>query len=148
MLKKDNTHTITLFLFNENRKSVFFNVLGSIIYGIIDKYFSIKYLCTQQDRLSSNVRSLKDSPSLAHCRAKVSRHHSPPWYEHVTLLTPGVGNMILVEDYNSVLHIPVHEMQLDVGVAGCTPWTSLNQATNGHFSPRKCHPLLPWSQKR
>ena len=50
-------------------------------------------------------------PYLAHCGAKVSHHHIPLEYEHVTLLIPGVGARALVEDHNSVLHVPVHEIK-------------------------------------
>ena len=50
-------------------------------------------------------------PSLSHCSAEVSHCHFLPWYEHVTLITPGVEERYLVEDHHGDLRITFHERQ-------------------------------------
>ena len=49
-------------------------------------------------------------------------------YRNVALIAPRVGEQDFVEDHNSVLQVPVNRMQMEVGVAGLLPWTSLTQA--------------------
>ena len=61
MLKKDNTNFITILIFYEHRKTMLFNVLGSVIFGIMEKYCFLDDLCIQQDKPSSNDRSIKDT---------------------------------------------------------------------------------------
>ena len=52
-------------------------------------------------------------------------------YTNVELIAPRLGSRVFVEDQNSFLQMPVNVMQLEVGVAGIPPWTSLNQAVDG-----------------
>ena len=80
---------------------------------------------------------------LENCVAEVSQCHFPPWYEHTTLITLGLGSRALVDDQNCVLHVPVHEIKLEVGATGHPTWTYLHRAVDGHVHPRKCHPILP-----
>ena len=67
-------------------------------------------------------------------------------YKNVALISQGVGARSFVEDHNSVLQVPVHVMQLEVGVTGITPWTSLNQAIDGHGHMQEGHPVLMFSK--
>ena len=82
------------------------------------------------------------SPAFAHCGAKVSCHHCLPGYEHVALIAPGVESRALVEDHNGFLHMPVCEMQLEVGMNSLPPWTYLNPAVNGRGSLQEGHPVF------
>ena len=82
------------------------------------------------------------SHGFAHCGAKVSCHHCLLGYEHVALIAPGVDYRDLIEDHNGVLHMPVHEMQLEVGANGLPPWTHLNWAVNGCGQPQEGHPVF------
>ena len=89
------------------------------------------------------------SPNFAHCGYKVSCRHCLLGYEHVAIVTPGVGSRALFEDHNGVLHVPVHDMQSEVGVNGLPHWTSLNRAVNGRGCPQEGHPafLRPMDRK-
>ena len=60
-------------------------------------------------------------PDFVHFGAKVSWHYFLLGYEHVSLIVPGVGSRSLVEDHNGLLHMSVHEMQLEVGTNGLPP---------------------------
>ena len=60
-------------------------------------------------------------PSLSLFGSRVSCRHCPPGYEHVTLIAPGVVSRSLVEYHNYLLHVPVHEIQLEFGVTGIPP---------------------------
>ena len=82
------------------------------------------------------------SPDFTYCGAKVSCHHCLPGYEHVAMIASGVESRALVEDYNGVLHMPVHGMQSEVGVNSLPPWTYLNRAVNGRGRPQEGHPVL------
>ena len=82
------------------------------------------------------------SPAFAHCGAKVSCHHCLPGYEHVALVAPGVESRALVEDHNGVLHMPVHGMQLEVGMNSLPPCTYLNRAVNGCGRLQEGHPVF------
>ena len=46
VLKRENTHVIEILMFNKNIKILFFELLGSIIYGIIENYFCLDFLYT------------------------------------------------------------------------------------------------------
>ena len=48
-------------MFYEHIKTMFFNILGSIIYCIIDRYICPDYLCLQQDKLSFNNKAFQNS---------------------------------------------------------------------------------------
>ena len=74
-------------------------------------------------------------PTFAHCGAKVSCCHCILGYDYITIIAPGVGSNALFEDHHGILHIPVHEMQLEVDANGLPPWTSLNWAVNGRGIP-------------
>ena len=63
-------------------------------------------------------------------------------YKNVALISPRVGARDFVEDKNSILQMPVNIMQLEVGVAGLPPWTSLNQAVYRRGHLREGHPVL------
>ena len=71
------------------------------------------------------------SPAFLHCGANVSCRHFLLVYEHVALIAPEVGSRALFEDHNFVLHVPVHEIQSEVGANDCPPWTYLNRAFGG-----------------
>ena len=81
-------------------------------------------------------------PPLAHCGAEVSRRHHLPGYEHVALILLWVGDRALVGDHNVVLHVPVHEIQAEVGADGFPSWKALNQAVDGRGHPRELHMLF------
>ena len=81
-------------------------------------------------------------PDFTHCGAKVSCHHCLPVYEHAAPIAPGVDSRYLVEDHNGFLHMPVHEMQSEVGMNSLPPWTYLNQAVNGRGCPQEGHPVF------
>ena len=51
--KKDNTRVIALLIFYENRNTVIFKVLGSVIYWIMYNYLCVDYMCSRQGLLSS-----------------------------------------------------------------------------------------------
>ena len=63
-------------------------------------------------------------------------------YKNVALIAPRVGSRAFVEDNTSVLLVPTNIMHLEVGVAGLTPCTSLNQEVDGRVHLQECHPLL------
>ena len=65
------------------------------------------------------------SPAFENCGANVSCCHFLLSYEHVAIIAPGVGYKALFEDHNGILHVPVHEIQSEVGANGLPPWTSL-----------------------
>ena len=48
VLRKDNTHVISLLMFYENIKKMIFMVLISVVYCIMDNYFCDDYLCCQR----------------------------------------------------------------------------------------------------
>ena len=50
-LDKDNTRVTALPILNENRKTMIFKVLGSVIYWIMDNYLCVDYLCLQQAKI-------------------------------------------------------------------------------------------------
>ena len=58
-----------------------------------------------------------------------------------------MGGGDLVEDYNGVLKLTVHEMQPEVGASGCPPWMALNQAVDGRGNIREGHPVLIWRKE-
>ena len=82
------------------------------------------------------------SPAFTHCGAKVSCYHCLPGYEHVAMIAPGIESRDLVEDHNGVLHIPVHEIQSEVGMNSLPPWKYLNQAANGLGRLQEGHPVF------
>ena len=43
VLKRENTHVIEILMFNKNIKILFFELLGSIIYDIIENYFCLDF---------------------------------------------------------------------------------------------------------
>ena len=51
VLDKDNTRVTALPILNENRKTMIFKVLGSVIYWIMDNYLCVDYLCLQQAKI-------------------------------------------------------------------------------------------------
>ena len=82
------------------------------------------------------------SPAFEHCGAKVSCRHFLLVYGNFAIIAPGVGSRALFEDHNGVLHVPVHEMQSEVGANGLPPWTYLNWSVNGHGRPQEGHPVF------
>ena len=64
---------------------------------------------------------LELSPAFEHCGTKVSCRHCLLVYEHYLMIAPGVGSRSLFEDHNGFLHVPVHEIQLEVGANGLPP---------------------------
>ena len=48
MLSKENTHVLSLMMFNANIKSMILNLLVSFLYWTIEKYLYAYYLCLQQ----------------------------------------------------------------------------------------------------
>ena len=62
-------------------------------------------------------------------------------YKNVALIAPRVGARAFVEDHNSSLQMPVHIIQMEVGVAGLPPWTSLNHTVDGRGHLWEGHPL-------
>ena len=63
-------------------------------------------------------------------------------YKNVALIVPMVGANEFVEYHNIFLQVPVHVMQMEVGVAGIPPRTYLNQALDGRGHLREGHPVL------
>ena len=63
-------------------------------------------------------------------------------YKNVALIAPRVGERYFVEDHNSILRVPLHVIQLEVGMDGLPPWTSLNQAVYGRGHLQEGHPVL------
>ena len=51
MLKKGKKSILALLMFYENRKTMIFKVLGSVIYFIMDDYLFVDYLCLQKGLL-------------------------------------------------------------------------------------------------
>ena len=50
--------------------------------------------------------------------------------------------MDLIENHNVVLHLPLYEMHLDVGVTGCPPCTALIRTSDGCGRLRVGHPVV------
>ena len=72
----------------------------------------------------------------------MSCQHCLLGYKNVALIAPRVGERDFVEDHNSVLQVPDNIMQMEAGVAGLSPWTSLNQAVDGRGHLREGHLVL------
>ena len=51
VLKKLNTHVISLLMFNDNRNSIKFKVLSSIVYCIMYNLICVDYLCCTKTKL-------------------------------------------------------------------------------------------------
>ena len=64
MFKKDKTHVISLLVFYENRKTMIFKVLGSVIYCLMDNYICVDYLWLQQGLLYFPQKDLNPPHSI------------------------------------------------------------------------------------
>ena len=51
VLKKENTHVISLLIFYEKRNNRIFKVLISIVYFIMENYVCVDYLCCLQTKI-------------------------------------------------------------------------------------------------
>ena len=51
-MKKDNTCVSAVLMLNENRNTMIFNMLGSVVYCIMDNYLCVYYFCLKQDQLT------------------------------------------------------------------------------------------------
>ena len=82
------------------------------------------------------------SPAFSHCGANVTCRHFFLGYEHVAIIEPGAGSRALVEDHNGVLHLSVHEIQLEVGTNVLPHCTPPNRSVNGCGHTREGHPVF------
>ena len=52
VLEKDNARVLSILMFDENIKSMIFNILGSFVYFIMYNYVCVNCLCLQKVKLS------------------------------------------------------------------------------------------------
>ena len=52
LIRKENTHVLSLLVFYENREIIIFKELGSAVYCITKKYLCVDYTCLQRAKLS------------------------------------------------------------------------------------------------
>ena len=63
-LKKYNTRIISLLAIYENRKTMIFKVLGSVIYCIMEDYLCVDYLCRLQGQIFLEHKVFKTPHSM------------------------------------------------------------------------------------
>ena len=62
--KKDNTRVISLVMFYENRKSIIFKVLGSVVYCITENYICADYLYLHQYKVYLEYKGYRTQHSM------------------------------------------------------------------------------------